>query len=65
MADEEDSRQKISGQRSDIRGLRSGIKLTSDLRPLISAIDDLNGLNDFNKLTNSLINYRPARPLLL
>ena len=43
-------------QRSDIRGLRSGIKLTSDLRLLISAIDDfndLNGLNDFNGLPST------------
>jgi hypothetical protein len=38
---------------SDIRGLRSGIKLISDLRLLTSAIDgfyDLNDFNDFNDL---------------
>ena len=40
-------------QRSDIRGLRSGIELISDLRLLTSAIDgfyDLNDFNDFNGL---------------
>jgi hypothetical protein len=37
-------------QRSDIRGLGSGIKLISDLRLLTSVINDFYGLNDFNEL---------------
>jgi hypothetical protein len=36
-------------QRSDIRGLRSGIKLISDLRLLTSAINGFYDLNDFNE----------------
>jgi hypothetical protein len=40
-------------QRSDIRGLRSGIKLISDLRLLTSTIDGFYDLNDFNDLNGS------------
>ena len=35
-------------QRSEIRCLRSGVKLISDLRLLTSTMDDFNDLNDFN-----------------
>jgi hypothetical protein len=46
-------------KRSEIRCLRSGVKLISDLRLLTSVMDDFNDLNEFNafnELTNSLIN---------
>jgi len=40
-------------QRSEVRGQWTGFKLISDLRLLTSGIDEF---DDFNELTNSLIN---------
>jgi hypothetical protein len=39
-------------QRSEIRCLRSGEKLTSDLRLLTSIMDDLNDFSDLNGLND-------------